>query len=129
MREAGLFVSSREDLAVAGQVIDDDGETEEFPVMVRLGEVQYQIAALARRIEHLGETIDRLEQGVRLIRIGEEPLRQGVTARANPMTHPVTPFSAPTTLDTGRDEALASVRELFMRRRPWWQRLPDLLRG
>ena len=112
-------------------------DVESFPVMVRLSEVQGQIAALNRRLDRFGDTLERLEQALAdgalaraAFRGAEGPFPQGVTARANPMTHPITPLTARAAPDSGRDEALASVRALFtMRRRPWWQRLPDLLRG
>lgn len=115
---------------------DDAADLESFPVMARLGQVQRQIIALSDRIEQLGDLLERVEQAIggrALSSVGwhvdDRPFPQGVTARANPMTHPVTPPSTPRALDTGRDEALASVRALFTRRRPWWQRLPDLIKG
>jgi hypothetical protein len=128
---------ARSDLAVVDLEDDEPMDVESFPVMVRLSEVQSQIAALNRRLDRVGDVLERLDQAIRdglvaraTTRGAEEPFPQGVTARANPMTHPVTPLSARAAPDTGRDEALASVRALFtMRRRPWWQRLPDLLRG
>jgi len=124
-------------VAVADPEDDEPMDVESFPVMLRLNEVQGQIAALNRRLDRFADTLERIEQVLcdrsapRASVCGaEEPVPQGVTARANPMTHPITPLSARVAPDTGRDEALAGVRALFlMRRRPWWQRLPDLLRG
>jgi hypothetical protein len=130
------FGPSRGEIAVVEREDGEPVDVEGFPVMVRLGEVQAQIAALSRRLERFGDVLERMEQAIADgalarsgFRAGEEPFPQGVTARANPMTHQVTPLSARAAPDSGRDEALASVRALFMRRRPWWQRLPDLLRG
>jgi hypothetical protein len=133
--ELGRFGSARDDRVAFDPAEDEPADVEGFPVMVRLGELQGQIGALARRMERFGEVLERLEQAIaggafaRAARGADEPFPAGVTARANPMTHPVTPPSARTAPDTGRDEALATVRALFTRRRPWWQRLPDLLRG
>ena len=117
---------------------DDQADVEGFPVMVRLAEVQHQIVHLSHRVDRIAEILDRVEQAIAdglsttraSWRGGEEPFPHGVTARANPMTHPLTPFSVGSAIgDTGRDEALSTVRALFQQRRPWWQRLPDLLRG
>ncbi len=128
---------SRNDVVIVAPEDDEPVDIESFPVMVRLGEVQGQIAALNRRLDRFADTLDRLERALSdpamaraSFHDAEEPFPQGITARANPMTHPMTPLSARAAPDSGRDEALASVRALFMmRRRPWWQRLPDLLRG
>lgn len=117
---------------------DDQADVEGFPVMVRLGQIQGQMSYLNQRMERFAEALERLERSVSEALAGaaptwrsaDEPFPQGVTARANPMTHPLTPMSAHTPQDNGRDEALNTVRALFLhRRRPWWQRLPDLLRG
>ncbi len=119
-------------------VEDEDGvDLDAYPVMVRLSQVQSQIAYLTQTVERLSQTVERLERGLvdgTIVRAGwraaDAPFPNGVTARANPMTHPVTPLSARTERDSSRDDALASVRALFVHtRRPWWQRLPELLRG
>ena len=120
-------------------MVRDDGapEIDGFPVMVRLGQVQGQIAQLVQSVDQISRALHRLEQ---LVVAGEfnvrgtgqaagAPFPVGITARANPMTHPLTPLSLPIIADTSRDHALAPVRALFQRRRPWWQRLPDVLRG
>jgi len=123
-----------EDGAVAIAQQDDVDDAESFPVMVRLGEIRGEIGILTEQISRFGESLERLERTVgdgvlaaRFAARGDtERFPAGVTARANPMTHPVTPMSARGPMDTGRDEALETVRNLFMRRRPWWQRLPLL---
>jgi hypothetical protein len=117
----------------------EDGavDIERFPVMIRLSQIQGEIRSLAVRLDDLHTILERLERagtgGLGLMRPVwqgvAEPIPYGITARANPMTHPVTPLSADRTADVGREEALAGVRALFLRRRSWWQRLPDLLRG
>ena len=134
--ELGRLGLARDDRLAFEAADDEPADVEGFPVMVRLGELQGQIGALARRMERFADVLDRLDQAIAggalaraSSRGADEPFPTGVTARANPMTHPVTPPSARTAPDTGRDEALATVRALFTRRRPWWQRLPDLLRG
>lgn len=128
--------STRDEIALVEPEDDESVDVDGFPVMVRLTEIQHQLGALVRRMERFGEALERIEETIArgaLARAGrelDEPFRNGVTARANPMTHPVTPPSVRAPVDTGREEALATVRALFARsRRPWWQRLPDLLRG
>jgi hypothetical protein len=116
---------------------EDGVDLDAFPVMVRLSQVQSQIGYLTQTIERLSQTVERVERGLvdgTIFRAGwraaESPFPNGITARANPMTHPVTPLSIRPERDHSRDDALASVRALFTHsRRPWWQRLPDLLRG
>jgi hypothetical protein len=119
-------------------VEDEDGvDLDGFPVMVRLSQVQSQIAYLTQTVERLSQTVERVERGLvdgTIVRAGwraaDTPFPSGITARANPMTHQVTPLSARAERDSSRDDALASVRALFAQtRRPWWQRLPELLRG
>ena len=122
----------------ANMVRDDGAQAiDGFPVMVRLGQVQGQIAQLVQSVDQISRALHRLEQ---LVVAGEFNVRGsaqaacarfpvGITARANPMTHPLTPLSVPIAADTSRDDALAPVRARFQRRRPWWQRLPDVLRG
>jgi hypothetical protein len=116
--------------AVEDEVVDLEG----FPVMVRLSQIQSQVAYLTQTLERMNQTIERLERGLADGVLGARaPMREavpyGVTARANPMTHPITPLSARSVPDQSREDALASVRALFNPPKPWWQRLPDLLRG
>lgn len=117
---------------------DAASELEAFPVMVRLSQVQSQIGYLTQTVERLSRTVERLERAVAdgLIgfrqgaRAGEFVAPLGVTARANPMTHPVTTPTTRAAFDAGRDDALAGVRALFQApKRPWWERLSELLRG
>lgn len=112
---------------------EDAAEIETFPVMIRLNEIRHEVHALHQQISHFGSALDRMERivgdGLIAARVSMQPIGVapvGITARANPMTHPITPMSSSRSHDNGRDEALASVRALFVtaRRRPWWQRLP-----
>ena len=124
--------------AAAVDRVTEPVDIERFPVMIRLSQIQGEIRSLADRIEGIYDLLDRMPEPAdgRVAAappIGSntvDPIPPGITARANPMTHPVTPHSAGGSTESGRDEVLANVRALFMmRRRPWWQRLPDLLRG
>lgn len=116
---------------------DESVDLEGFPVMVRLSQVQSQIGYLTQTVERFSQTLERVERGLADGTLGprggwrsmDALAPTGITARANPMTHPLTPISTRTELG-GRDETLAGVRALFQpRSRPWWQRLPEILRG
>ena len=64
------------------------------------------------------------------IDLAPEPFPTGITARPNPMTHPLSCVHP--AVDRPRDEVLDPVRELFLRhgrQRPWWRRLPVMQRG
>lgn len=117
---------------------DTAADLEAFPVMVRLSQVQSQIGYLTQTVERLSQTVERLERaladgliGLRHGARSSEPFAPtGVTARANPMTHPVTTPTTRAAFDAGRDDALAGVRVLFQTpRRPWWERFSEHLRG
>jgi hypothetical protein len=118
-------------------LVDEDAAVERFPVMVRLGQIQDQLAALTRSVERLERVVERLEQSGTVAAPGRARAVEstalvpaGVTARPNPMTHPLTPLNRAVVPDGSRDDVLAGVRQLFAtRRRSWWQRLPNLLRG
>jgi hypothetical protein len=116
-------------------VEDDTADLDGFPVMVRLSQVQSQVAYLTQTVERMNQTIERLERGLADGTLGaragwRDPPPYGITARANPMTHPITPLSTRSSMtDHSREDALATVRALFNRPKPWWQRLPDLLKG
>jgi hypothetical protein len=112
---------------------EDSAEIETFPVMIRLNEIRHEVMFLHQQMSQFGAVLNRMERivGDGLVMAGASGraanvVPVGVTARANPMTHPVTPMSSSRSHDNGRDEALASVRALFAsaQRRPWWQRLP-----
>ena len=112
---------------------EDNAEIETFPVMIRLNEIRHEVMTLHQQMSQFSTVLNRME---RIVGDGLVAARAamrdsavapvGITARANPMTHPITPMSSSRSHDNGRDEALASVRALFesARRRPWWQRLP-----
>ena len=132
-----LVLDQRREPSPEDMESEDGADLDAFPVMVRLSQVQSQIGYLTQTVERLSQTVERVERGLvdgTIVRAGwraaESPFPNGITARANPMTHPVTPLSVRPERDHSRDDALASVRALFVHsRRPWWQRLPDLLRG
>lgn len=118
--------------------VEETLDLERFPVMVRLSEVQRQIGYLTQTVERFYQMLEHVEHrlaggtlGVRGgLRGDDAPFAAGVTLRANPMTHPVTPISTPAERPESREDTLAGVRALFLQpRRPWWQRLPQLLRG
>lgn len=119
---------------------DEAAEIESFPVMIRLGQIQSQLAALTRTVERMGRALEQMEGDYRAAgpaRVARPRdtdngpvVPYGITARPNPMTHPLTPLNSAVIPENNREDALASVRALFAtRRRPWWQRLPDILRG
>lgn len=145
-RERDRFTEAHEDAPawdrISAQIEDglgpmalgeEAGEIETFPVMIRLNEIRHEVLVLHQQMTHFGSMLDRMERivgdGFVAARVAMQPVGVapvGITARANPMTHPITPMSSIRSHDNGRDEALASVRSLFAtaRRRPWWHRLP-----
>ena len=131
-------VGERRAFAPSSRRDDDHVDVEGFPVVVRLAEIQSQMAHLTQRVDRIVDLLDRVERAIAdglsatrgVWRGGDKPFPHGITGRANPMTHPLTPLSVRSAAtDTGRDEVLSTVRALFQHRRPWWQRLPGLLRG
>ena len=119
---------------------DEAAEIESFPVMIRLGQIQGQLAVLTQRVERMSRVLEQVEReygeggtarlSPRHADDDNPVVPYGITARPNPMTHPLTPLNSAVIPENNRDDALAGVRALFAaRRRPWWQRLPDILRG